>query len=190
MRKGEHLASICDFRTLIAHTYTPAVSDGQYHVMDCWHNPHKQFFQPKRTYMHRCLHTHTAFTSGLLSKSSFPKVLIMSSAQYGKSISRPWQKWRASFPPFPFISSSNTEMHPANSHSYIWEPICQHFYFDTACYLESLHPITLISSLLLGAKQSEWQLIRLTHIICPPFSRCNSLGAYDLWDQTVWWDSS
>lgn len=41
----------------------------------------------------------------------------MPSAQYGKSISRPWQKWRASFPPFPFFSSSNTEMHPANSHS-------------------------------------------------------------------------
>lgn len=148
------------------------------------------FFQASSTQMHRCLHTHTASDCGPASKFSSPKGLIMPSAQYGKSISSPCQMWWASFPPFPFFSSSNTEMHPANSHS------CkQSQYVNISilirCYLESLHPVTLISSLFVHAKQSEWRLIiRLMCTNCPPLSRCNSLGADDIWDQTVRWDPS
>lgn len=119
-KKGEHLASTWKFWTLGAHTNTPLVSNGQYHVgRDCWHNLKKLFCQPRGTHMHRCLqtHAHRASYCGPAFKSSFPEGLIVPSAQYGKSISRLCQMWWASFPPFPFFSSSNTDMHPANSHS-------------------------------------------------------------------------
>lgn len=86
----------------------------------CWHNLNKLFFKPWSSQKRRCLHahmhthTHTRTHTQSLSRSVAgqlpnplsPRVLIMPSAQYGKSISRPRQEWRTSFPPFSFSPPS------------------------------------------------------------------------------------
>lgn len=78
------------------------------------------------------------------------------------------------------------------------EPICQHSYFDTVQYLRSVHPVTLISSLLflffffIGSKTKSVTAHQtdIYHLSSSLYCRCNSLGADDIWDQTIRWDSS
>lgn len=73
-------------------------------------------------------------------------------------------------------------MHRANSH------FCRQSQFVNAAIFilcDTRAAYRLSPSLLLGAKQSEWQLIELTHTNCRPFCRCNGLGADDVWYQTV-----
>lgn len=141
---------------------------------------------PTHTQTQRETKHNTAFSIGLTSKSSFPEGLIMLS-QYGKSISRPWQNWWPSSPHFPFFCSPSTEMHRANSHC------CRQSQFvNIAIFIlcDTWAAYSLSPSLILGANKvngssSNWHITN-----CRPFCRCNSLGADDIWDQTVWWDSS
>lgn len=101
-RGGEHLACICDFKSsgsahlhsgslrwTVSHQRRKRVGRGRAN------SPSSRAAHTHTHRMHGCLHTH--FSHGPASKSSFPKGLIVPSAQYGKGISRPWQERRASF---------------------------------------------------------------------------------------------
>lgn len=142
-----------------------AVSDGQSHI-----NPHIQFYQP------RSAHTHTQ-------KPNTVQLFLWASFQiffpqgFDHAFRSVWQKHQQtleevagflfSFSLFQFLQRREASCSLPLLHA---EPICQHSYFDTVLYLRSVHPVTLISSLLfflLGAKQSQWQLIKLTFTICP-----------------------
>lgn len=143
----EHLASTW---TLRAHTYTPVVSDGQRRLLA---QPEQIVLQAlelteaqmsARTHAHA--HTHSvsqSLSGGPASKSSFPE-------GFDHAFRSIWQKHQQTpsgvkdflssfflFPPLP--CSSNTDMHPAHSHSCRPSQIICLFYFDAPVLFGEAH---------------------------------------------------
>lgn len=105
-----------------------------------------------------------------------------------------WQKWWASFPIFPPFSVPPTQKCVFLTPTPVAEPICQHFeimYIFLPSLLSFFPPFFPLFSF--WGFKTNWKtthqtdIYQLFSLLC---CRCNRLGADDVWDQTIRWDSS